>query len=173
MRKLHWFLARLNDRVGLVGWIAWLLFGTVMLYGFYVFLPVQHSLLALKLHPVAQEKMQQTVYITQSPADQFFATMPSLDVVTSSIQALFDVADKQHIAINEVVYKDEQKTGDRVVRYTMSFSVRASYPMIKAFVVDVLAALPYLALEQLTFERNETDLSSVSAQLRFTLYLVR
>jgi hypothetical protein len=173
MNKLHWFWARLDDRVGLAGWIAALLLGMVLLYGFYVFLPSQYALSALKLNVVAPEKTQQTVYIAKSPADQMFAMMPSIDVTTSSIQTLFDVADIQGITINEVVYKDEHKQGENVIRYDMTFSVVASYPAIKAFVVDTLAELPTLALEQLNFERDDINSDITSAHLRFTLYMVQ
>ncbi|MDH5259740.1 MAG: hypothetical protein OEX07_17130, partial [Gammaproteobacteria bacterium] len=168
----HWLAMRLAERVGLTGWIAWLLLITVALYAYYVFLPDQQYLLTLKQRPVEVQQSQQIVY-DPPPAEQFFAKMPQIEQITSSIQILFDEAKKYHLVINEVIYQDEQKLADEAVRYSMTFSIAASYPEIKAFIIDTLAALPFLALEQLTFERNEVNSDDVSAHLRFTLYMVR
>ena len=55
----------------------------------------------------------------------------------------------------------------------MTFSVVAGYPDIKAFIIDALAELPWLALDQLTFDRDELDPNSVTTHLRFTMYVVK
>jgi len=172
MNKLQWLFARMADRVGLFAGLAWLLLLAIIVYVFYVFLPAQQRLLVLEQQSLAIPKTQQVVYAYESPSEQFFAKIPHINTVTERIQTLFDVANKEDIVINEVIYKDEQRPGERVVRYTMNFSVIASYPVIKTFIVDTLAALPYLALEKLTFERDDIESNIVSAHLQFTLYMV-
>lgn len=173
MARLQWLLARMADKIGFVAGLAWLLLFGGTFYIVMVFLPAQQQLIQLEQELLAIPKAQQVVYVYKSPSEQFFANVPQSDNVTTSIQTLFDVAKQQRISIDEVVYKDEQRAGESVVRYSMSFSVVASYPVIKAFVVETLAALPYLALEQLTFERDETHPNRISSHLQFTLYMVR
>lgn len=173
MQKLQWLLARLTDRVGVSGLFAWLLLISILLYGFYVFLPAQQRLTELEKQPVQSQRMQKIEYLYESPADRFLAKMPSVEKVASHIQTVFDVAKNNRLDIKEVVYKDEQRTGETIVHYSMNFSVEASYPVIKAFIVEALAALPFLALEQLVFERGNVDSDVVTADLKFTLYLVR
>jgi len=173
MARLQWLLVRTGDKIGFSAGLVWLLLLGGALYIVMVFLPAQQQLTQLEQQLSVTPKVQRVVYTYKSPSEQFFANVPQIDDVTTSIQAVFDVAKQQHIIINEVVYKDEQKAGESIVRYSMSFSVIASYPEIKAFIVNTLATLPYLALEQLTFERDETNPNSISSHLQFTLYLVR
>jgi len=173
MRQLQWLLARTADKIGYTAALAWLLLIAIIAYAFYVFFPGQQSLLALEQKLQDIPPSQQVVYAYVSPSEHFFSKIPPVEQVTTSIQTLFDIAKKQRISINEVVYKDEQRPGEDIVRYSMSFSIVAAYPVIKTFVIDTLAALPYLALEQMSFERQQADSKMVSAHLQFTLYLVR
>jgi len=173
MAKLHWYLVRLNDRVGWLGWLVLLLLIAIIMYGFYVLLPAQQHLDVLKLNPIKPVHTQQTVKKYQSPADLFFKGLPPVESVTSSIQTIFEAAEEQGIRIDEVIYKDKQKQGETALRYDMTFSVVAGYPDIKAFIIDALAELPWLALDQLTFDRDELDPNSVTTHLRFTMYVVK
>ena len=140
------------------------------MYSVYILLPAQQNLRLLEQYSVEIPKTAPIVYQYISPAEQFFDNTPIVENVTTSIQAIFDVAKKYRITINEVAYKDERRQGENLVHYNMNFSVEATYPKIKAFIVDVLAGLPYVALEQLAFERDDAGI--VSANLRFTLYMV-
>jgi len=173
MVKLQWIVIRIADKVGLAAGMAWLLLLAIVLYLLYVFLPVQQQLQLLEQQALETPKVQQVVYVYTSPSEQLFSKIPAINMLTTRIQSIFDLAKKQGIEINEVAYKDEKKLGETVVRYTMNFSIAASYPMIKAFIVDTLATLPYVALEKLTFERDGHNVNRISARLQFTLYLVR
>lgn len=172
MGKLQWFFTRIAEKVGLIAGLAWLLLIAIALYSFYIFLPVQQKLNLLEQQlediPVAEH----VVYAYISPSEDFFSKIPHLDSVALSIKTIFKAAKKQNITINEVAYKDEQRLGESLVRYSMSFSIAASYPETKMFVTNALAALPYLSLEQLTFERDDLGSNNVMSHIRFTLYLV-
>ncbi|MFW5450507.1 MAG: hypothetical protein ACKE9I_02810 [Methylophagaceae bacterium] len=172
MNKLQWWWSRLIDKVSLLAGFAWLLLIAIVLYGVAILLPAQQRLLQLEKQPVIASTTPEISYHYTSPADLFFAQAPTAADVTVSLQSLFALAKKRGIAINEVSYKDEQRQGEGVVHYNISFSVETSYPKIKAFITDVLAALPYSALEQLAFERENVKSKLVVANLRFTLYMV-
>jgi len=173
MRQLHWYLARLSDKVGLVAGLACLLLLVIVFYAFYLLIPAQQKLQDLELQLETMPPAQHVIYAYESPSEQFFSEIPHIDDVTARIETMFNVAKEQGIVINEVVYKDEQRPGEDIVHYTMNFSISESYPVTKKFIVNTLAELPYLALEQLTFERDETNKNKISTHVQFALYLVR
>jgi Tfp pilus assembly protein PilO len=172
MGQLRWLSARLTHKLGVLGWLSVLILVAIVLYGFQVVLADRQRLDRLSVLPVPAKQTQQQVTVYHSPAEQFFAQTPASDNVTSQIQTIFNVAESHHIVINEVIYTDEQKPTDKAIRYAMHFSVIASYIDIKTFIVNVIAALPFLALDQLTFEREQSDSNVVTAHIQFTMYLV-
>ncbi|MFW5446985.1 MAG: hypothetical protein ACKE8G_02505 [Methylophagaceae bacterium] len=171
MQRLRWILTRWYENIGLAGCCAWLLLISLLLYGFYIFLPKYKHYLMLDKTAVPAAQRQQVVQAYLSPAEPIFTQMPHIKNTPASIQSVFDTAELYGLNIDEIIYKDEKKRGDSVIRYTMSFSVESSYLDIKAFIVHVLAELPLLALEQLSFERSANQ-DDIAAHLRFTLYMV-
>lgn len=172
MKKVQWFFARAFDKVGIAAGFAWTLLFAILVYVIYILLPAQQKLESLEQKLQEMPPTEKVVYTYESPSDQFFKGVPSFDSVTTNIQTIFDEAKKQRIGINEVVYKDVQRPGEHIIRYTMSFSIVAPYPKVKAFIINSLSTLPYLALDQLTFERDKANKNIVTSHLRFTFYMV-
>ena len=172
MNKVQWFFVRATEKVGIAAGFAWFILLLIVAYVISVFVPAQQKLESLEKQLQEIPPTEKVVYVYESPSDQFFRDVPDFNSVTTSIQTIFDEAKKQRIDINEVVYKDVQRSGEHIIRYTMSFSVVASYPKVKDFILNSLSSLPYLALEQLTFERDKVNKNMVTSYLRFTLYVM-
>lgn len=173
MRYIQWFISRLFYHIDVYAGLAWSLFAAGVFYIFFVFLPAQQTLAMLKQELLTQPEAQQIVYTYTSPAERIFNDMPHIDKVTEKIQTIFDIASQRRIVIEEVSYSDKTKADEISMGYSMSFSIVAPYPVIRVFISDVLNALPYIALNKMTFERDKSDSEKIISQLVFTLYLVR
>lgn len=174
MVKLQWIITRIVERIGLLGFINIVLIALIYVVCVYSYLPKQQLLTNLqKQHDKKPVKVTNTITRYQSPADSFFASLPVVNDVPTQLKLLFEQAKHNTILINEVQYKEQQLQGNELIRYDITFSVFASYPQIKAFIADVLVNLPSLALEQVSFNRDEPSVDTVTTQLRFSLFMVK
>lgn len=174
MAKLQWLLTRIVERIGLLGFINIVLFALIILVGFYIYLPKQEQLIRLQQqHDNNPVQLSKPVYEYRSSAELFFSSLPSINAVPAQLQVLFEQAKKNELFISEVQYKQQQLQGDGVTAYDITFSVLAGYPQIKVFIADALSQLPALALEQVTFYRDEVSVDTVTTQLRFRLFMVQ
>lgn len=173
MQKLQWILFRSMDKLGALGMTALTLALLVMLYLLVALWPAQHRLQALDKAPTHPQRDGKTPMVTESPARVFLAAFPGPEGLSEQLQTVFDVAAQYGLGLDEVSYKQEKKQGERMSQYYVDFSLNAPYPDTRAFLSDVLAALPYVSLDQLSFDRESVKSDSVQTRIRLTLHLVQ
>ena len=171
MNQFKWVFYRVSDTFSANSFIALLLALSSVLYWIFVLSPAQ-----LKLDTLNQQTsttgLPDVEIMKTAPASTFLMSLPSSDaMLTTQLQTIFDHAEKHHLDLGEVAYKRDRKQGEKAEQYHMDFSVEATYPAIKAFVSDVLIALPYVSLDQLILKRENVQSDSVLADVRFTLHL--
>ncbi len=172
MRRLNWLLTKTVEKVGLSGWLLFAMIIVVTVYALCVLIPTQQRLAELELQP--KPKPVKQTFVTATPHQiPVLENMPETNALTASLQQFFNIVDPHGLVINEVSYNEQQRKGDPVVRYHINFAVEQDYPTIKSFVLSALEALPYLALDTVSFERESVKQGSVVANLRFTLYMVQ
>lgn len=170
MNQLQWQLLRAGERLGAPGLAALVLAVCLLLYLPLVLQPAQQHLQALEQTPPPAAI---PVAAPGSAAGAFLAAFPRSDALATQLQNLFEVAAQYDLDLGEVSYKWERKPGERLQRYHVSFILDAPYPDARAFLADMLAALPHAALDQLSFNRDSVQADSVQTSVRLTLYLVR
>jgi len=172
MNRLRWYLYRFFDRFSPVSLLAWLAFIALIWIALMLWLPSQLAL--QKGQSQSAPIVPKTVQIDMpklTRVDAILSEAPDIEQVSQAIETLFAVAAEHHINVNEVIYRDEIKKGEPILNYIIDFNVQNSYPNIKRFMTALLAATPYLALEQLSFEREAIDSNQIKTHFKFKLYL--
>ena len=173
MEKLKWTLFRLGEGLGVPGLaaLALALFG--LLYAPVMLWPAQQRLEMLGKAAARAHDTATTQFVTESPARAFLSSFPAPDALAVELRKVFDIAQQHDFDLGEVSYKSERKQGERLERYHIDFSLDAPYPEIRLFLSELLVALPYVSLDQLSFDRDSVQSESVRANVRLTLHLVR
>lgn len=173
MQRMHWALLRLADKLGGLGLAALGLALIVLLYWPLAMQPAQQHLSALEKAAANSGHVPVMARPAEPPARVFLAGFPRPSALAAELQDVFDIAESYGLDLDEVSYKQERRIGERVERYHMDFSVEATYPETRAFLDDVLVALPYASLSQLSFTRENVKSEMVLAHVRLTLHMVR
>lgn len=171
MTRLSWYLHRTAERLSPLNWLILLLSLAI-------------AVVLTQLWPMSSPTVSQTE--TFAPAQLPSGALPSLPAsilfmqqappvaeVTDAISALAVLAEAHQIPIREVGYQDGIRPGSGLLAYKINFSVEADYPRLRVFIADTLAELPYLALQQLTIQRDEISSQQLRVDLQFTRYMRR
>jgi Tfp pilus assembly protein PilO len=172
MRRLQWFFVQSLERFSVLSWFVLLLLVVKVAFAVKVLYPSQQQLMYLQQQPKPKVQNTQTVD-TRTIAIPLLENMPSTLELPKLLRTFYEVADESGLILDEVVYRDQKKYQQTVVRYHINFSVKATYPKVKLFIVNALAAIPYIALDQVTFDRDDIKDSEVTANLSFTLFMVQ
>lgn len=173
MNRLQWRLARLGEWLGGPGVVALALLLCALGYPPLVLWPAQERLSALENVTVQASRNAKPAALDVPPARAFLADFPPADTLSLQLQSIFDIAAQYNLELGEVSYKRERTKGERIERYHVNFSVEAPYTDARAFLADVLAVQPHVALSQLSFNRDSVKEDSVQTSIRLTLHLVR
>lgn len=171
MNRLNWIIARQFDRLPLLTMLAWLsviLLVLIMVWFFMLFATTPSS------DNSQRQPVGDTTVITPAPlssVNDVLSSAPQVKQVTDVIETMFRLASKHQINLEEVVYQNQDDTTLPLIRYSIDFSVEQSYPRIKVFITDLLQQLPYLALDQVSFEREEIQSRRIHSRLRFILFM--
>lgn len=95
---------------------------------------------------------------------------PDIDA-DSAFEIIQRDAQKNGLAPIGTEYKWQRTPGTGLAEVSIAVPMKAGYPPVRAFVKDVLADVPGLALDQFEVQRESIAVSVVDARLRFTLYL--
>jgi hypothetical protein len=168
---------RLNARLGVVGWtgIGLLLLAAVL--GLYA-PPLARQ--AQDLHASAErtrgmleEARQQLARqpVSSRQAAQLREWFPTIERANSDLRLVFDAAQRTRIELTKGDYAlANAADASRLQRFEIVLPVKDSYVTIKAFVAEVLKALPHASLAELRIERGTANVETLDARLRFTLF---
>ncbi len=170
MNRLRWYLARQGDRIPLLTLLAWLTVISLIAAMLWLFM------LKSIPEPVQQSETQQNNQVQtliQPSSEVLLAGAPKLVQVTRSLEILYQLAEQHQLSLEEVVYQDRPTQDSVLLEYAIDFRVQQTYPRIKAFITELLVAIPYLALEQISFEREDINSNQIQSHCRFKLFLER
>jgi len=101
----------------------------------------------------------------------FYGTLGERRHVDAQVKALFALAAKSGLVLRQGEYKSAFERNARVHTYQMTFPVQGSYGAIWQFALGALRAIPFAALDEISFKRDAIGDAQVEARLRLTLYL--
>ena len=103
----------------------------------------------------------------------FYELLPDEHEAAGQIALLLDAAADHDLTPDKAEYALTRSTAADFVRYQITLPVRGSYIDIRKFANQALNDLPALALNEISFQRENSDSGEVEARLRFTLFLHR
>jgi hypothetical protein len=101
----------------------------------------------------------------------FYATLGEKRHAEQQVKTLFDLAGKAGLVLNHGEYKLAFDKASGVSTYQIALPVKGTYRNIWEFALEGLAAVPFAALDEVSFRRDTIADPTVEARLRITLYL--
>ena len=101
----------------------------------------------------------------------FQETLGEKQYAEQHVKTLFGLAAKAGLSLNQGEYKFGYDKASRVTTYQITLPVKGSYQAIWQFVLGALRELPFAALDDIGFRRENIGDTQVEARMRFTLYL--
>jgi hypothetical protein len=105
--------------------------------------------------------------------DTFNQAFPFENSVTDSIEKLIDDAQKKGLNPKQAQYRLIKTNPGSLMGYQIILPIKGAYPKILEFVFEVLADIPNLALDNISFQRQKIGDSLIEANLMMTLYIRR
>lgn len=102
---------------------------------------------------------------------EFYAVLGEQRHAEQQVRLLFDLAAKAGLTLNQGEYKSAYDQAGRVATYQITLPVKGSYAAIWQFAMQGLRDMPFAALDEVSFRRENIGEAVVEARLRFTLYL--
>lgn len=109
--------------------------------------------------------------LTAQRLQQFHDTLGEQDYVEQQVKTLFSLARKNGLTLNQAEYQPAHDKQGHFYTYQISLPVRGPYRAIRLFCEQTLLAIPFAALNDISFKRDSADSQTPEAKLRFTLYL--
>jgi hypothetical protein len=114
--------------------------------------------------------------IDTSPAAQlkgFYTAFPARVEAPDWLQRIYDAAEKEKLDLVRGEYQVALDAKSDLAKYRMLLPVKGSYGQIRNFLAESLREVPYLALEDVDFQRPKAGDTVIEARIRMTLYMLR
>jgi hypothetical protein len=108
---------------------------------------------------------------SQQNLAQFYAALGQRHYAEQEVKMLFALAAKNGLTLTSGEYKESVDAASRVTSYQVVLPVKGPYNAIWQFCLQVLAALPFAALDDISFKRELIAEAAPEARLSFTFYL--
>lgn len=109
--------------------------------------------------------------VTAERLQAFTNRLTESNRVGEALKTLFAEADKAGLTLAQADYQRLHDDAGDFSKFQISLPVKAPYPKLRAFVRNVLAALPGLSIDEIGLRRESIGSQPVDARIRMTLYL--
>ena len=163
---LTWSVQR-TGRAGLSG-LALLLASLVFLLSTHLPLARQVEELRSDLQRAHEQRVKTPT--TTAPDGALLRNLPRRALMPTLLGTLLHEADAAHLSIDTGKYETTALKNGGVVTYQISFPVTGQYPQVRQFIDATLAALPMVAVSELSLTRKTIGDGTVEAQIRLTAF---
>lgn len=130
---------------------------------------------AMRLEQAALRQRQAQQPKPEEAANQqrasFYAGVPAASGALEAIEVIHRTAQTRGVQLAQGEYRLAQESGAQLLRYQITLPARASYPQLRAWLADVMNALPAAALDEISFRRDDVGSASVETRVRLTLFM--
>lgn len=127
----------------------------------------------LERRPAAEAHARGAPSTPEQRLRSFESSFPGQDALGISYARLWQVASRHGVALRQAEFKLGDVAQEEFQRYTMQLPVTADYASLRSFIVDALAELPSLALEDMSLRREDSKSLRLEARLSFVLFVRR
>lgn len=114
------------------------------------------------------------VLLPESPQiaiQNYYLALPQDTAVPDVLEKIFDAAYENDVALDQGQFKQVQQDGVKFAQYQIVLPATGSYTGIRTFVNRVMLDVSTIALDGISFNRQDTKTPEVDATISFTLYL--
>jgi Tfp pilus assembly protein PilO len=165
--RLAWSVQR-TGRAGLSG-VALLLASLVFLVSTHLPLAREVEQLRSQLQ-VARAQAVKTPVSASDSGTALLRSLPGRAQMPALLGILLHQADTAHLTIDTGKYETTAMKSGGVMTYQISFPVTGPYPQVRQFIDATLAALPAVAVTELSLTRKTIGDGAVEAQIRLTAF---
>lgn len=97
-------------------------------------------------------------------------TLRSAGRIDEQMSLIVGAARRHGIELPRGEYRSGKDATTRITRSQATFSVRAAYPSLRAFVEDVLRALPNASIDHIAFKRDAVAQQEVEATIKVSFW---
>ena len=152
--------------------------------GFYlsVVMPARHLISDLKTQFSALQQDKEHLkeasqgVARSAPAGQlesFYKGFPAENTVPDTLEKMIKLAQTKGINPKQAEYRIIRNNPGELLSYQITLPLKGAYPKIMAFVFEVLANVPNLSLDNVSFQRQKIGDNVIEATLKMTLYIKR
>lgn len=137
-------------------------------------LQAERQAVALRLAGMPAQVGAATVSAPISANDNlllFYDALGEKRYTEQQVKTLFGLAAKANLTLSQGEYKSAFDRNGRLHTYQVTLPVKGSYRDVWQFALLALRAIPFAALDEISFKRESIGQAQVEARLRLTLYL--
>lgn len=150
-------------------------------WGLGVLIPARDQLAAGEARIARAERLAAAVRSGAVPAPQsaasrrtqFYAALPAHAEITQHIERIYAAAAAEQLSLLHGEYTGTELPAAGVVRYRIVLPLKGSYGQLQRFIAAATAAVPGLALDDLSLQRAHIGEPQLDARLQFSLFLVK
>jgi hypothetical protein len=168
---LRWRFRRMAGEMGVPGTIGVGVLASAVMYAVTALPPIGKGLDELKQ---AADRSAVVRQLPETVPDAQLMVLPQsfparIDLL-KWLDRLHEAAEGNQLGIDIGDYK-LARDNPLFQTYELKFPVKADYPKLRGFLSQALADNPSLSLDQISFRRQKTSDSELSAEIKMTLYL--
>lgn len=107
----------------------------------------------------------------QDKIENFHTFFPEQKHALGWMSVLYQAAEKENLHLAHGEYRPAGQPGKQPGQLQILLPVTGNYGQMRRFINAALAEIPFLALDEIDFQRSSTGGSSIEAKIRFTMYL--
>ncbi len=101
----------------------------------------------------------------------FYAGLPTAAGALEAIAMIQRAADANGVTLAQGEYRLSRDAGAQLMRYQITLPARSDYPRLRAWLSDVMNAVPSASLDELSLRRDDAARDAVDARVRLTLFM--
>jgi hypothetical protein len=118
---------------------------------------------------VAQTALRRTAVVTDKPAGPAVPKLPafsSAELVATVNQVAADIG----MPVEEISYRLEEGANTPYLRYRVTLSMAANYPLMRRFVDQMAMNLPHAVLDEISCSRDDIAVAALNCDLSFSAF---
>jgi hypothetical protein len=104
-------------------------------------------------------------------AQKFLGILGNASDLQEHLKKIFEIARKKNLTFPTGSYKTSRNVAGGYDTYVVELPITGSYLNIRELSEEVLLALPFSALEEMKFKRDNSGSATLEVRLRFVLFL--
>lgn len=123
---------------------------------------------ALRRQHAPQSTPQQ---VAGNRLSDLYASLPTGSGALDVIERLHQAATLHGVELPQGDYRLSRDASGTLLRYQITLPARGRYPQLRAWLAELMNALPSVALDGLAIQRDDVGSAQVDARVRLTLFM--